>query len=220
MHKFSKDYTGKSLFLVCLKALIAFILFFLSNFFISKLPDMAIFQSTNSRTVQVLLIVLPTFAAVVLYALFSMLLTVNGADEQNGAGNPAFKLLPTTIAILMFLVFSQGIKAFLGRAFREDTVNALIFALLAALVFVILESLGKGHIESVSYVLFALPLCTIIMIFLTKGMVAFLRETGGRQLANTVGNALLWMLSLLVSVVLSKLFDSMTKMIWKEKQAK
>jgi|GEM_PF-4777652 len=51
MHKFSKDYTGKSLFLVCLKALVAFILFFLSNFFISKLPDMAIFQSTNSRTV-------------------------------------------------------------------------------------------------------------------------------------------------------------------------
>lgn len=220
MHKFSKDYTGKSLFLVCLKALIAFILFFLSNFFISKLPDMAIFQSTNSRTVQVLLIVLPTFTAVVLYALFSMLLTVNGADEQNGAGNPAFKLLPVPIAILILLVFSRGIKAFLGRALSEDTVNAMIFALMTALVFVVLESLSKGHIESVSYILFALPLCTIIMIFLTKGMVAFLRETGGRQLANTVGNALLWMLSLLVSVVLSKLFDCMAKMIWKEKQAK
>ena len=118
MHKFSKDYTGKSLLLVCLKALIAFILFFLSNFFISKLPDMAIFQSTNSRTVQVLLIVLPTFAAVVLYALFSMLLTVNGANEQNGAGNPAFKLLLATIAILMLLVFSQVRDGFLSHFSR------------------------------------------------------------------------------------------------------
>lgn len=216
MHKFSKDTLANRVCAIGLKAVVVFTLFFLSGFFISKLPSLSFFQSFESRTVKALLIVLPTFLAVILYALFSVCLIEKDTDEQKGLFNPAMRMIVSAVLIIVLLLFSPGIKSFIRRAFLEETANAVIFAIMASLVFTTLESLNKKRIESISYIIFSLPLSVLAMIFASKGVVVFVRRNGG-QLAVILGNAFLWMIALLISILLSNLFDRLAKRVWTEK---
>lgn len=217
MHMFSDDKLADRAFAIGLKGVVVFVLFFFSGFLISKLPNLSFFQSFESRTFQALLIVLPTFLAVILYSLLSICLIEKNIEEPKELFNPVMRIIVSVILLIILLLVSSNIKSFLHRTFSEETVNVTIFAIMTSLVFTIIESMEKKEIESIIFILLSLPLSTLFMIFISKGVVTLVRRNSGGQLADSLGNALLWMFALLINILLSFLFDSFAQKVRTEK---
>lgn len=217
MHMFSKDTLVNRVFTIGLKGSVVFVLFFFSGFLISKLPNLSFFQSFESRTVQALLIVLPTFLAVILYSFLSVCLIERNIEEPKELFNPVMRIIVSVILLIILLLASSNVKSFLRRTFSEETVNVTIFAIMTSLVFTIIESMEKKEIELIIFILLSLPLSTLFMIFISKGVVTLVRRNSGGQLADSLGNAFLWTIALLISILLSYLFNRFAQKVRTEK---
>ncbi len=207
MHKFSRDFFSGFLSVSIFKLVLAFILFFTSGLLISKMPGYLSERISTSKVFAGFLTLLPQVVAILIYTLFLYYLMQKKIEE---CGLFEGICIRTAVALLIFLALvfgSTAIKTFLCKAFKENTVNAIIFSFISGLIFVTLESFAKESRKAFVYMLFGIPISTIIMTFITKGITSLLAKVEARSGGEIMGNAFLWEFALLTAILLSFLYD-------------
>ena len=207
MHKFSRGFFSGFLTVSIIKLVIAFILFFTSGLLISKMPGYLSERISSTKIFAGFLTLLPQVVAILIYALLLFFLMQKKIGESSFLAGIYVR---TAVSFLIFLAIAFGattFKAFLCKVFKESTTNAIIFAFISSLIFVTLESFLKESKKALVYMLLGIPISTIIMTLITKGITLFLTKIEARSVWEIIGNAFLWVFALLTAILLSFLYD-------------